>query len=116
LARWGSQIPTDSTADLSVDALILALKTTFDPRIARDLSGRYELRIDGDTFRAEIDKGRFHVIRGQADHPTPRWRRTLPRFARWSSAADRSQTRYAATRVRGPPSSPLHGGICAERR
>jgi hypothetical protein len=49
LARWGSQIPTDSTADLSVDALILALKTTFDPRIARDLSGRYELRIDGDT-------------------------------------------------------------------
>src|SRR5258707_2258771 len=32
MARWGSRIPAGSTAGLSVDALILALKTTFDPR------------------------------------------------------------------------------------
>ena len=39
LARWGSRTPVRSEADLSVDALVLALRTTVDPhhRLRSDL-------------------------------------------------------------------------------
>jgi hypothetical protein len=45
LARWGSRTPLTSDAELSADALILALRTTFDPAAAGGLRARYELRL-----------------------------------------------------------------------
>jgi DNA-binding HxlR family transcriptional regulator len=67
LGQWGSRIPLDSASQLSVDALILALKTTFNPRAACGLQARYELRLGDDRFLAEVEHGRFHVARGGAD-------------------------------------------------
>jgi DNA-binding HxlR family transcriptional regulator len=67
LGRWGSRVPPDSLdakAELSVDALILALKTTFDPQRAGDLQACFELRLDGDRFNAEIGRGVFRIARG----------------------------------------------------
>jgi DNA-binding HxlR family transcriptional regulator len=67
LARWGSRIPTTSRADLSADALALALLTTFDPDGAEDV--RIALQLGDDRFVAEITDGRLHVARGTADLP-----------------------------------------------
>ena len=64
LARWGSRIPARSAAELSTDALMLALRTTFDPSAAGALRVRLELHIGDDCFRAEIGSGRFAVSRG----------------------------------------------------
>jgi DNA-binding HxlR family transcriptional regulator len=67
LARWGSRIPTTSRADLSADALALALLTTFDPDGAEDV--RIGLQLGDDRFVAEITDGRLHVARGTAERP-----------------------------------------------
>jgi DNA-binding HxlR family transcriptional regulator len=64
LGRWGSRVPARSDAELSIDALMLALQTTFDPSAAGALRARLELRIGDDCFRAEIRSGRFAVSRG----------------------------------------------------
>jgi DNA-binding HxlR family transcriptional regulator len=66
LARWGSRVAVSPAAELSVDALMLALRTTFDPRGAGSLRARLELRIGDDCFCAEIGSGRFAVSRGNA--------------------------------------------------
>lgn len=65
LARWGSRSPPDpsSTAELSVDAMMFALKTTFDPDAASTLKVRLALRLDDDFFVAEIDSGRLQLVR-----------------------------------------------------
>jgi DNA-binding HxlR family transcriptional regulator len=61
LARWGSRMPTTSRADLSVDALVLALLTTFDPDGAEDV--RIALVLGDDRFVAEVTGGRLQVVR-----------------------------------------------------
>jgi DNA-binding HxlR family transcriptional regulator len=67
LARWGSRIPTASRADLSVDALALALLTTFHPDGAEDV--RITLALGDDRFAAEITGGHLDIVRGEARHP-----------------------------------------------
>ncbi|TWF78868.1 HxlR family transcriptional regulator [Pseudonocardia hierapolitana] len=67
LARWGSRIPTTSRADLSADALALALLTTFDPDRAEDV--RITLVLGDDRFVAEITDGRLEITRGEAERP-----------------------------------------------
>jgi DNA-binding HxlR family transcriptional regulator/putative sterol carrier protein len=67
LARWGSRIPTTSRADLSADALALALLTTFDRDGAEDV--RIALQLGDDRFAAEVIDGKLHIVRGQAEHP-----------------------------------------------
>jgi DNA-binding HxlR family transcriptional regulator len=62
LARWGSRIPTTSRADLSVDALALALLTTFDPDGVEDV--RIGLVLGDDRFVAEVTEGRLEIARG----------------------------------------------------
>lgn len=69
LARWGSHTPMTTTTELSVDALILALETTFDASTAGGLDARYELRLGDDRFRAEINNDAFQIARGVADRP-----------------------------------------------
>ena len=65
LARWGSRIPTTSRADLSADALALALLTTFDRDGAEDV--RIALQLGDDRFAAEVADGKLHIVRGQAE-------------------------------------------------
>ena len=69
LGRWGSRSPSIAAAELSVDALILALKTTFDPDAAGGLRATYELRLGEERFRAEVADGRLDLARGSADQP-----------------------------------------------
>ena len=70
LGRWGARSPSrPRDAELSVDSLILALRTMFDPHAADGLSASYELRLGEDRFRAVVADGRFEIARGSADRP-----------------------------------------------
>jgi DNA-binding HxlR family transcriptional regulator len=66
LARWGSRAPITSDGELSVDALILALRTTFDPQAAGSLQATIELRLSGDRVHAALADGRIDWARGGA--------------------------------------------------
>jgi DNA-binding HxlR family transcriptional regulator len=67
LATFGSRLPLPSTdAEMSTDAFILALRTTFVASAATDLDAVYELRVDDDVFHASIRHGRFELARGPA--------------------------------------------------
>jgi DNA-binding HxlR family transcriptional regulator len=69
LGQWGTRIPVETATnpDLSVDALIFALKTTFDPAVAGAMTVACQLRIGDDRFHAEVADGRFRVARGEVD-------------------------------------------------
>jgi DNA-binding HxlR family transcriptional regulator len=69
LSAWGSRTPLASNADLSVDALALAMKTTFDPAAAGDLRIRCELRLDGDRLSLVVAGGRLSLARGGVEDP-----------------------------------------------
>jgi DNA-binding HxlR family transcriptional regulator len=61
LGRWGSREAITSSQELSVSALLLALKTTFAPRRPRDAA--YALTIDGERFLLTCAGGEFGVRR-----------------------------------------------------
>jgi len=67
LGRWGREQPMESTAELSVDALMLALRTTFDPGAAGNLEASLALRVDDDELEVTVADGRLAVTRGGAD-------------------------------------------------
>jgi DNA-binding HxlR family transcriptional regulator len=70
LGRWGSRAPfPPGHGQLGVDAMMVALRTLFDPSAATGLSATYELRLGEDRFRAHVDDGRFEVSRATADSP-----------------------------------------------
>ena len=59
LGRWGSRVPLrDEPAQLSPDALAVALKTMFDPMAAADRDGVYELRFGEHAFTVRARRGR----------------------------------------------------------
>ena len=62
LGRWGSQEPITSANDLSLSALMFALKTVFDPGGARDAV--YAVRVGAETFTVTIVSDRIDVARG----------------------------------------------------
>lgn len=70
LGRWGSVAPfPPGDARLGVDALVVALRTLFDPAAAADLAATYELCLGGQRFRARVADGRIELARGEADAP-----------------------------------------------
>ncbi|MDN3353497.1 winged helix-turn-helix transcriptional regulator [Actinomadura sp. DC4] len=69
LARWGSRGPIASQNELSADALMFALKTSFAPEAAAGLAARYEIRLGDDRFRATVADGRLELARGEAAGP-----------------------------------------------
>jgi DNA-binding HxlR family transcriptional regulator len=66
LGRWGSRAPFPATADagLGVDAVVLALKTTFDPAASDGLTATYALRLGDQRFALAVAPGRLEVGRG----------------------------------------------------
>jgi DNA-binding HxlR family transcriptional regulator len=66
LGRWGSEAPMTSGNELSTDALLVALKTMFSPRAARDLDATYQLIVDGDAYRVHVASGEIDIRRGRA--------------------------------------------------
>ena len=60
LGRWGSQAPLSPDApDLGTDALLVALKTQFDPVRAGRRRADYDLRLGARRVRLEIADGRL---------------------------------------------------------
>ncbi|WP_369937173.1 winged helix-turn-helix transcriptional regulator [Plantactinospora sp. BB1] len=70
LAQWGTRMRLDATitSDLSVDALVFALKTTFDAATAGALETTCQLRLGADRFHAQVSDGQFQVARGEVDN------------------------------------------------
>jgi DNA-binding HxlR family transcriptional regulator/putative sterol carrier protein len=70
LGRWGSQEPITTSRELTPDALLVALKTAFDPSAAT-AEGKvsYELNIDGKRFTVVVSGGGVAISRGPSDHP-----------------------------------------------
>ena len=68
LGRWGSQEPVTTATELSVSALLLALKTVFDPATAVDAT--FALRVDGDWFRMTVADESIDIIRARTEQPT----------------------------------------------
>ena len=70
LGSWGSRSPhRPRGAGMSVDCHVLALKTMFDPEKANGLDANFQLRIDGQRFRARVSEGKFEVSRGGLPEP-----------------------------------------------
>jgi DNA-binding HxlR family transcriptional regulator len=69
LGRWGRRRPLDQRGPMSPDALLLALRTTFDPVAAGDLSVVIDLRIDGDRVAVTVAGGVLAMARGAASQP-----------------------------------------------
>ncbi len=67
LGRWGSREPVTTPAELSVNALLLALKTVFDPSAAADAT--YALRIDGQWFSLTVAGISIGIAGGQPREP-----------------------------------------------
>jgi DNA-binding HxlR family transcriptional regulator len=69
LSDWGSRTAVTSGQELSVDALALAMRTTFDPAAAGDLRITAELRMDGDRLTVTVRNGKLDVRRGAGATP-----------------------------------------------
>src|SRR5450631_304936 len=68
LGRWGRQEPLTTSNELSVNALILALKTVFDPAAA--IVATFALRVNGEWFRATAGDDSIDIIRARTEQPT----------------------------------------------
>lgn len=69
LGRWGSRAPSRPHRDLSLDALMIALKTTFDPSAAEGLRATYDLRLGDDHFQVAVADGALELARGDVQYP-----------------------------------------------
>jgi DNA-binding HxlR family transcriptional regulator len=67
LGRWGSQEPVTTARELSVSALLLALKTVFDPAAAADAT--YAVRVDGQWFGLTVAGRSIDITSGRPRQP-----------------------------------------------
>jgi DNA-binding HxlR family transcriptional regulator/putative sterol carrier protein len=68
LGRWGSREPVTAGAEMSVNALLLALKTVFDPAAAVDAT--FALLIEGEWFRMMVAGQSIDIVPGRTEQPT----------------------------------------------
>jgi DNA-binding HxlR family transcriptional regulator len=69
LGRWGARSPIRPGGALSIDALMLALESTFDARNAARLRATLELRLGEERFSVVIDRGTIAIARGTPPRP-----------------------------------------------
>ena len=70
LGRWGSRSPLHQLdAAMSVDSVILALRTMFDPAAAEGVDATYELRLGERRFRVDVKEGALDADCGEAADP-----------------------------------------------
>jgi len=67
LGRWGAQSGPPPKGALSVDAMMVALESTFQPKAAEDAT--YDLRLGGARFNVRIQDGTIAVLRGTPHSP-----------------------------------------------
>ncbi len=68
LGRWGSREPVTAGAEMSVNALLLALKTVFDPAVAADAT--FALLVEGEWFRVTVAGQSIDIVPGRTAEPT----------------------------------------------
>lgn len=70
IGKWGARSPyMDAALPLSVNSMILSLRTMHDPKAAPDLTGDILLRVGGQDFHAKVRKKAFEVNPGAPAHP-----------------------------------------------
>jgi hypothetical protein len=70
LGRWGSRGPfPDTDVPLGADALMIALKTLFDPTRASGTDIVIGLKLGEHDFRACVADGRLELVRDRDEHP-----------------------------------------------
>jgi DNA-binding HxlR family transcriptional regulator len=70
LGRWGSTAPFPAEESVfGVDAVLIALKSLFNPSLADGLDATYELRLDDQQSTARVSAGSFELSRGATDEP-----------------------------------------------
>lgn len=69
LATWGSDLPIRTDRELSTDALMFALLSTYRPRTPPPRPITYQIRLDPDLFRVSLRDDRIEVTRGPVTHP-----------------------------------------------
>ncbi|MPZ52944.1 MAG: transcriptional regulator [Acidimicrobiia bacterium] len=72
LGRWGRGRPLDTSGPMSPDALLLAMRTTFDPAIAGDFAIEVDVQLGNDRVAVTVDDGELRMMRGPASHPDAR--------------------------------------------
>ena len=65
LARWGSRAAMTSAQELSADALLMALQTTFDASASPITKARVQLRLGTNVFQLSIARRQLAIERGQ---------------------------------------------------
>ena len=127
LGRWGSAAPMTSGNELSADALLVALKTMFSPRAARDLNATYQLAVDGDPYTVRVADGGIDIRRGRTqdavaslatDRATLARARVRRSFARCRDRPGRRDHQRAQARPRPharpvPEMTPARAGVLA---
>jgi DNA-binding HxlR family transcriptional regulator len=69
LGVWGARSAHRPQGELSVDALLIALESTFVPENAADLRARYELRLGEERFGVDVADAKLTISRGSPRHP-----------------------------------------------
>lgn len=69
LGRWGARALHRPTGELGVDALMIALESTFVPENAADLRATYELRLGEERFSVAVGEGAITIARGSPRGP-----------------------------------------------
>jgi DNA-binding HxlR family transcriptional regulator len=65
--RWGAQMLGDQRPEeiITVDSLVVAMRSTFHPEPARGVRASYEIRVDRDVvFHIRVDDGIMHAAPG----------------------------------------------------
>ena len=69
LGRWGARSSMRPAGALSVDALMVALESTFVAANAAELRATYELRLGEERFSIDVDHGTIAIARGAPRKP-----------------------------------------------
>jgi DNA-binding HxlR family transcriptional regulator len=69
LGRWGARSLHRPAGELTVDALMAALESTFVPQSAAELHASYELRLGEERFSVDVERGTIAIARGVARNP-----------------------------------------------
>ena len=69
IARWGSQAAAVANHELSPRALLIAMRTTYEPASSDDAAGRFELHISDESFAVATGHGSITVAAAQLPSP-----------------------------------------------
>jgi len=69
LGRWGARAGHRPAGALGVDALLVALESTFVAETAGDLRASYDLRLGEERFTVDVAEGSIAIARGSPRSP-----------------------------------------------